>query len=383
MTPDELDIWQNLPYSITETARDIALPTRKIKTASASMYTSVPIGLWYSPIDKAYALEVPESASPQDIQFAKAAIDSVGNLADLEPDYEDGYIKVASTPYVPGLPASRAGINDNPYVPEAQAGVPVTPTSEPVRRLSEYLQFTPKKYSGDVIPGYGPVNGMLAGGLVGAGLGYGAGWLGEKLLPEKWKKNRLRKTLGLLGGAVGATPGALFAAVNMSRGRSPWDNAMFSDQVMNKQGKLSSRYKEAGEAGSLLVWESRREAFESAFDMEGVKMASTGTDNFDINVDEMGRTLWEVGSDPQTAATTMGAVYAAQQMPTRNSRPGFVTPTQMANLGVHMGVGSVSGGLVGAALGALTGADAGTKNRLKQTGMYLGIVRAVVPKLFG
>ena len=388
MSPDELYLWENLPYAITETARDIALPTRRIKMAAAGMYTSVPVGLWYSPIDKAYALEARGAETPQDIQLAKAAIDAAGDFADLEPSYEEGYIKVAATPYVPNLPTSQSGLNDNPYVPDdLQHGQTVEPTSMPLRKFTEYLQFNPKRYSHDIIPGYGPVHGMLAGGLVGGGLGYGAGWLAEKFLPDKWKKKRLRRTLGMLGGVMGAAPGAIFSAVNVAQGKAPWDNSNWSDKaIMNKQSELSEDYKIAGQTGASLLWEARRQAFESAFDMEGVKMAQLDTHvgDFSINVDEMGRTLWEVGSDPQTAATTMGSLYAAQQMPTgARPKPGFVTPGQMASLGAHMGVGYVSGGLVGAALGALTGADAGTKDRLKQTGMYLGIVRAVIPKLFG
>ena len=394
MSPDELYLWENLPYAITETARDIALPPRRIKMAAAGMYTSVPVGLWYSPIDKAYAMEARGQETPQDIQLAKAAIDAVGDFADLAPSYEDGYIKVAATPTIKSANASarqvamlqNQHIVDNPYTPEVlPSGVDRHPggSSPTLESVGEYLQFLPQQRSYDFIPGYGPVNGMLAGGLVGAGLGYGTGWLAEKLLPEKWKKKRLRRTLGILGGAVGAAPGAILAMTNLGRGKPLWNNDFLSDSIKQGSDQLSDDYKISGQVGSSLLWDARREAFMSAFDMEGVKVAEEKIASFDVNVDEMGRTLWQVGADPRTAATTMGTLYAAQQMPTPDRRPGFVTPSQMANLGVHMGAGYVSGGLVGAALGALTGADAGTKDHLKRTGMYLGIVRAVVPKLFG
>ena len=80
---------------------------------------------------------------------------------------------------------------------------------------------------------------------------------------------------------------------------------------------------------------------------------------------------------------TMGAVHAAQQMPGGRDESGWVTPMQMAGLAAHMGVGYVSGALVGSALGMLTGMPAGPQQILKDTGMYLGIVKSVVPKLFG
>lgn len=366
---DELDLWEYLPISMEQTARDIARPTRTVKVATASTYTSVPLGIWYSPITQKYAMDVPDDATAGDIQLVKQAVELAGELADELPSYEDGYIKVAQSPQI----------------------TPVAPTSPGLRQVGEYLQYLPQRYSNDVIPGYGPVNGMLAGGLVGAGLGYGAGWLGEKILPEKWERGRLRKTLGVLGGLAGATPGAIFAGANMMGGKAPWDSGMFDDstKLYNNDGtkisedQFSGNFKMACELGPRLLWEARQEAFESAFDMEGVKLAEEKIAGLAINVDELGRTLWETGADPQTAATTMSTLHAAQYMPGGENQAGFVTPLQMAQLGAQMGAGYVSGALVGSALGILTGMPEGPKQRLKQTGMYLGVVRSVVPKLFG
>jgi hypothetical protein len=97
----------------------------------------------------------------------------------------------------------------------------------------------------------------------------------------------------------------------------------------------------------------------------------------------MGNVLWDLGAKPGTAAMTMGALHAAQQMPGGHDQPGWVTPKQMAGLAVNMGAGYLSGALVGSALGLLTGMPSTTQQTLKNTGMYLGIVNSVVPKLFG
>jgi hypothetical protein len=55
----------------------------------------------------------------------------------------------------------------------------------------------------------------------------------------------------------------------------------------------------------------------------------------------------------------------------------------MGELAVRMGAGYVSGRLVGAALGLLTGMPAETQETLARTGMYTGLVKAVLPHLFG
>jgi hypothetical protein len=100
-------------------------------------------------------------------------------------------------------------------------------------------------------------------------------------------------------------------------------------------------------------------------------------------VDSLGNVLWEVGAKPGTSAMTMGAIHAAKQMPGGRGDPGWVTPGQMAGLATNMGAGYLSGALVGSALGMLTGLPQSTQDTLKNTGMYLGIVKSVVPRLFG
>ena len=55
--------------------------------------------------------------------------------------------------------------------------------------------------------------------MLGAAAGYGVGALGENLLPERWERGKLRRTLATMGGFVGAAPGLLNAAVNHSQGK--------------------------------------------------------------------------------------------------------------------------------------------------------------------
>jgi hypothetical protein len=67
---------------------------------------------------------------------------------------------------------------------------------------------------------------MLAGGLLGASVGYGLGYMGEQVMPETWQKGKLRKTLGILGGLAGAAPGVAQRGVNLLTGRSATDDVL-------------------------------------------------------------------------------------------------------------------------------------------------------------
>src|SRR5690606_32855920 len=65
-----------------------------------------------------------------------------------------------------------------------------------------------------------PLISLLVGGMAGAGLGYGAGTLAEKVLPDDWKRKRLRRTTAILGGLLGATPALTLMGTNLALGRN-------------------------------------------------------------------------------------------------------------------------------------------------------------------
>jgi hypothetical protein len=106
-------------------------------------------------------------------------IDAIGHYlkeAGLE-DIGDRFIKLAS-PMVSPAPGT--------YGPGG------SPTMTALGELSGYL---PGGHMSWTIPGVPRgLAGMVGGGLIGAGLGYGAGWLGSRLLPKKWNKDRLPRT---------------------------------------------------------------------------------------------------------------------------------------------------------------------------------------------
>jgi len=402
--------WDCLPDIVDQMFEDCLVPAVDIKQAAADVFTSVPCGYYYAPADNLAAVHAPEGATRQDVALCKAAIDRAG------------YVDFPGT------------LDNEQLIGGAWVKVAYSPT---VNRAATYLNFLPGKYPGGIPNLPGPISSMLTTGLLGAGLGYGAGWLGEKLMPGRWERGKLRKTLAALGGLAGAVPGAAWAGFNVAAGK-PWyssellqalprhpttgkpievplhsfdpdQRARYEQQAFEQAGKQGSYYGRLADELPGELGKQYKAAIEKvARDWGAEARALTGEEAFlvkhafgpdtfgpnlyqpkrpkgplDVDVDALGNVLWEVGAKPQEAAMTMGALHAAQQMPGGTSEPGWVTPKQMAHLAANMGAGYVSGALVGSALGLLTGMPRSTQQTLKNTGMYMGIVNSVVPRLFG
>jgi hypothetical protein len=376
--------WSRVPVLIDEYLEKTAQPAKDLQRSMADIYTYGDVGVYWHPLIEEVGLlyRGPEEKRAQDVALATEAVQRLGRpvvgMWDSNVRHDHSWVKVAYSPTL--------------------------------RRAGELLNF----YPGEYIAGYpnspSPLAATLTSGLVGAGLGYGAGWLGEKLLPSAWTRGRLRRTLALAGAAGLSIPGLLWMYSNRARGKGMWDG---SDLNIPRPG-------EPGYSGVILPAEVRPPAsdfrpweadpefakeklgtmYKGAID-HFIKEAwgepefqtmggfEQGRSPYDVNIDRLGRTLWDVGADPRTTATTMGAVYAAQQLPDPRGRPGYATPQQTGLLGTMMGAagggakGYATGWLVGKALGLLTGMPEGTQNVLKNTGAVLGIVDAVVPRLFG
>jgi hypothetical protein len=340
----------HFPGAIDLLVEKCAAPAVELRHAVADLYTKSDLGIYWNPAQEKAAIYVRPALDPEEFDWGlqvlteKMGAEHVHRAPLTGYDLQDWWVKVAYSPTL--------------------------------RRLGELAQFFPSKD----IPGFGgrPVASTVASGLLGAGLGYGAGWLGEKVIP-RWAQTEgtLRKWTTLLGGlggtALGATPGLL----NMHDGRSFNDPTLWSSQADEPwQGNtVGSRYK-------------------AAVDRFVTKQAlgSMGGPSFEeaplVQMDELGRVLWGTNASPQTTAMAMGAMYGANQIPDPNSRPGQVTPHQVGMFGLAMGAagggirGYLTGRAVGAGLGLLTGMPASTQNTLSQTGLALGVVNTLVPRLF-
>ena len=375
-TVDELTAWMRVPYEAVQQAEKLAADAYDIRQAISSIYTSEPLGVYLDPgVEKlAFICADHDTVDSHGIELLRYAVTKAGF------DVADDIM-----------------LADPTAIAIAEHGLVKVAYSPAVRRVGEYLNFFPGKYPGGIPNHPRPLTAMLTSGLVGAGAGYGAGWAAEQLFPERWKKGKLRRTLAILGGLGGAAPGAVWGLANTQSGRSFNDPTvlntpplaepqfgrgvnLFSDANQSRAADLSDQYKTAVARYAQAVYGSDKTAFEALAPNRDVPQQGGGP--LAVNVDAMGRTLWESGASPETAGVTMAALQAAQQMP-GGREPGWVTPIQMGQLAAHMGAGYVSGALVGSALGTLAGLPDETQDTLKRTGMYAGFVRAVIPKLFG
>jgi len=355
----DVGLWADFPGTIDHLVEKCAAPAQELRAAVNSIYTKSDIGIYWNPAYKQAGLYVRPELNQEEFDWCLEAItekmgaDHVRTEPLTPDDLQDWWVKVAYSPTL--------------------------------RRAAELLQFLPSKD----IPGFGgrPIASSIASGLLGAGIGYGGGALLDKLTPAalRDKKGRLKYWGAGIGGALGAGAGATPGLINWHQGRNFNDNTLWSGFPEDgwENDLVGNRYKEA--VANYIE--------KHAFQVHPTGISSTiGGPSFEqeplIRTDELGNVLWGTRADPQTTAMTMGAVYGANQMPDPRSRPGLVTPHQTGLLGMAMGAaggglkGYAAGYVAGKGLGILTGMPEGTQQKLRQTGMALGIIKTLVPKFY-
>lgn len=342
---DTVDAW-------TELAAD---PAWIVKLAAADVPTIGAVGYYYHPVQDQIALFA-EKATETDLALCKAAAERVVG------------------PMVRPLSLSYQELSD----PEGQwIKVAYSPT---LRRLGELTNFFPGQYPGGVPNAPSPVAAMLTSGLLGAGLGWGAGRLAHALLPSRFGK-KLSRTGAIAGALLGAAPGAAWGAMNYGAGL-PFNDPSALDiprEALPENVNFDLGHEIHPTSPLKLAEDQIKQAFGEAF---GQPYEPKAPSPLDVNIDSVGRTLWDTGASPQLASTTMSALYAAQQMPSPSSQPGWATGDQLGRLAASTAGDYMKGLLVGAALNAVVG----TPYKATTFGMgnaALGIIGAAIPKLFG
>ena len=190
-----------------------------------------------------------------------------------------------------------------------------------------------------------PLAAMLATGVLGAGLGYGGAAIASNFLPRDWDKKKFRRSGLLLGGAVGAAPGALESLDSLLLGQSLLDGS------------------------HMRLKNTKRASLPGHSSVDSMSMLQT---------------IWQ---DPYVSRQLTGkekslmtGALSGTQMIAGSS---YLTPSDMARLTAGMGAGYASGLVAGKVLGALTGMPQRTQQTLAQTGMYAGAVKSVLPMLYG
>ncbi len=260
--------------------------------------------------------------------------------------------------------------------------------SPTLRSAGEALGFFPGNVAGiPVSPS--PLRALLTTGLLGAGLGYGAGVLGEKMLPESWQRGRLRKTLGIMGALAGGAIGSVPILSNKMQGLDWNDNSQWQiPRIENDPPSLGFKHITPSPVLRNPNQDMRTldlkpsPAFKAAAD----RYNSAGSVAPKIDVNEFNQVVW---ADPRvttrlpvgTRAAATGLLEAAAYgTPSDNKTIG---PLDVARITAGMGSGYLSGALVGRGLGLLMGMPPETQDLLKTTGMWAGAVRSFVNTAFG
>lgn len=328
--------WEELPQRIDELALLTAEPGWVIKRAVSDVWTEGgEVGYYWMPDQQIAALHGP-CATIDDLArcrdaVKRAGLDCLDWPIDLLTLTDSGdFIKVA---YSPAL-----------------------------KNIGETLNFFPGQYAGTGIPNHpSPLAAMLTTALIGGGLGYGVGRLGEAILPASYQRGKLRKTLGLAGAAAGGALAAPWMYASLHEGKSvtdPWP------YVANLKPEAK------------LAYENFQKRAADAFGEFATPPERTP---LDVDLNAMGQTLWRLDAGPQLAGTTMGTLYTAAQLPDPQARPGVVTAGQLGQLAMNAGKGYLTGALVGLALNQAIGMP---WRHGANAGAALAAIQTVLPKLF-
>jgi hypothetical protein len=251
--------------------------------------------------------------------------------------------------------------------------------TKPIAQLGGFTDGLPA----DLIGGPSPLAATIASGALGAGAGYLSGRGLEHFFPEKFQKGKLRKRLAIAGGLAGAIPGVWLGAVNHRlNGPKGWlmpFGATDSDQEHQAEAlnTINGFLDILSEATSI----SRRETEKRADAFDGL---AGGANLYvkAIDKDRFNRAVWDDPYLPDVyKGMTSGVVEGASQVAGYESP--FISPMDIARIGIGMGTGWASGLVVGKTLGALAGISPSTQKTLQQAGIYAGLIKGTVPKLFG
>jgi hypothetical protein len=332
-------------------------------------------------------------------------------------------------PEVPGLPDVALFVEPIPP-PPLDGWVLVKAADgylEPLARPHRALQTA--------IGGPNGLTSAIVNGLIGGGLGYGAGWVADRFLPEEhFQKGRLRLTLGLAGLGVGAAPGIWrYTAERRARGMPPpppgfREPVGYQDLPARLTGMPAypgyrlPPHPAAPPPPPQKPWISGSPQVPPAADLPGLtdldgpKLASVhprlrkAAQDYgntgalfarSIPVDAFNRVIWNDvryppnafgtkspwGDNEQPPGTPPAAAAAASGLLAGTAAAtgsGVVSPFQVATAAVvGAGQGWATGLAAGKVLGALAGLRPAAQAKLQDVGLWGGLISGVANSLFG
>lgn len=237
--------------------------------------------------------------------------------------------------------------------------------------------------------GPSPLTSAIVGGLLGGGLGYGGGWLLEKLLPEKqFAPGRLSKVLAGVGAGVGAMPGAWWGTLkHRSDPRNPgqtfedqgagWTSSYpFRPEDYDKSAEFRKEANLQNRVGALFMPTIPVDAFNKAVWNDVHQSPNPfGTKS------PWGDNSQPLSTPPPVAAAASGIVAGASAARGGSSN---VSIWDVARAGAVGGGKGLLAGLVGAkVIGAIAGLRPEYQRKIWQTGAAAGALTNAMNVVFG
>jgi hypothetical protein len=261
----------------------------------------------------------------------------------------------------------------------AEASIPVSP---PPMESNQSHWFYPNALAAS-----------LGGGILGAGLGYGGGYLLNKLLPDEYfdeEDGSLPQAGALLGGVTGALPGLLTGAISQSipaaqrDNQSPWLSSYPFNRPLGDKPNLvdSDPFKKAsysatgfGEEYSIpkdafnrVIWDS----VTTPPNPWGTK-SMYGTNEQPLEVPRM-------ATPPEVAALFSGALEGASRISGHTESVGLLPLA--GTLALSTGTGMVASTMAARGLGWIAGLKPGAQKSMIEAGTMGGFLHGLAQPFF-
>lgn len=335
-----------------------AVPELAVKFANVSSVTydyycskELPVGgrAWYEPNDRVLFFTVGPDKDVTKLAAWKKALYKAPRLEHMEYDWEGFPAGYGEKSWVP-FPKFAIHENIVKQSEEEYKGI------EPFKTTASLAGYTDGPTTA-VLGGPNPLSATIGGGLLGAGLGYGTGWLLEKFLPKRYfNKGRLRKALGIGGGIAGAVPGLWWMSAKARQPTTAKEACDALEAVLPEEvANLDAVYEKIAESDNI------RAMFEPS-----------------INVDAFNRVVWNP-LDQQTPAGLRAAASGFISASATGQQSSWVSPFEVA----RTAVGGLAPGFVAAwAAKTLLGANPEMQDIIARSGLQTNILRrAFLPAL--
>lgn len=250
---------------------------------------------------------------------------------------------------------------------------PPSPTDSILIKKATFTHTLGNGWAGanKLLGGPTPLSNAIVSGLILSGLGYGAGTLAEQLFPERFvERGQLRKPLAIAGGLLGLGYGAINA--NTIRQYRP-DTSYLGSWVTSNNAPITANEKAANMFG-----QPEPSSYNNLYAPQ-------------IPVDAFNKAIWsdaskgysQAGIVPHTSPAVAAAATGLMTGIATQARSPIISPATVINSIASAGVGLATASIAGRTLGALAGLTPAAQEKIQDTGLWAGMLHAVVPPLFG